>query len=119
VFLNTSNGHGLYNFPAESNHEIHSNLLFDAATTITPAGQNSTSAIANVHVIMFIDEFVRNSVSRLSCQAVVSRGQTHQNESIVYISVTDQTILVPTTVSNSQPPSSQLNLKSIRTAVGM
>jgi hypothetical protein len=105
VSLNTSNGHGLYNFPAESNHEIRSNLLFDAATTIIPSGPNSTSTIANVHVIMFIDEFVRNNVPFLYCKAVVST-LTDPSDSIVYISVTD----LPTTIPNTQPCNSTHNI---------
>ena len=105
LFLNTSNGHGLYDFRGglERNHEIRNkNLLFDAATTITPAGLNSTSSNANLRVIMFIDEFVRNNVPFLYCKVVVSLGgRTYQNDSIVNISVTNQTT---TAVPTTQPP---------------
>ena len=105
LFLNTSNGHGLYDFRGglERNHEIRNkNLLFDAATTITPAGSNSTSSNANLRVIMFIDEFVHNNVPFLYCKVVVSlEEQTYQNDSIVNISVTNQTT---TPVSTTLPP---------------
>ena len=93
LFLNTSNGHGLYDFRggSERNHEIHNkNILFDAATTITPVGPNSTSsnAYANLRVIMFIDEFVRNNVPFLYCKVVVSLGgRTYRSSSMVNISV--------------------------------
>ena len=102
LFLNTSNGHGLYDFRggSERNHEIHNkNLLFDAATTITPAGPNSTSNNANLRVIMFIDEFVRNNVPFLYCKVVVSLGgRISQEHSIVNISVINQTTTaIPTT----------------------
>ena len=105
LFLNTSNGHGLYYFRGglERNHEIRNkNFLFDAATTITPVGPNSTSSNASLRVIMFIDEFVRNNVPFLYCKVVVSlEGQTHQNFSMVNISVTNQTT---TAVPTTQPP---------------
>ena len=106
LFLNTSNNHGLYDFRRGSetgNHEIRNeNILFDAATTITPVGPNSTSSNANLRIIMFIDEFVRNNVPFLYCKVVVSLGgRTYQNSSIVNISVTNQTI---TAVPTTQPP---------------
>ena len=94
--LDTFNGHRLYDF----HHDIRDkNLLFDAATTITPAGPNSTSSNANLRVIMFIDEFVRNNVPFLYCKVVVSLGgRISQEHSIVNISVTNQTATaIPTT----------------------
>ena len=110
LFLNTSNGHGLYDFRGglERNHEIRNkNLLFNAATTITPVGPNSTSNNANLRVIMFIDEFVRNNVPFLYCKVVVSLGgRTYQNDSIVNISMTNQTTTVTVILTTQPTPTS-------------
>ena len=109
VFLNTSKNHGLYDFPAESNHIILKDLLFDAATTLISAGPNSTSVYANVRIIMFIDEFVRINVPFIHCKTVVSRGgQTFRNFTTVDIifaeahlptTAVPSTTLVPTSTS--------------------
>ena len=113
LFLNTSNGHGLYDFPGERNHEIRNNLLFDAATSITPAGPNSTSNIANLQIVMFFDEFVRNNVPFLYCKAVVSLGgRTYQNSSMVNISVASIPTTLPPITSTSYPCNSSVHTMS-------
>ena len=114
LFLNTSNFHGLYEFRggSERNHEIRNkNLLFDAATTITPVGPNSTSSNANLRVIMFIDEFVRNNVPFLYCKVVVSLGgRTYKNSNMVNISVTNQTTCTTAVLTTQPPPTSTSEL---------
>ena len=99
VLLNTSNNHGLYDYryPEERYHDILDNFLFDAKTTLMSAGPNGTSNSANVHIIMYINEFVRNNVPFIYCKVVVSREQTFINSSTVHIVVTDQPRSLPPT----------------------
>ena len=109
VSLYTSNNHELYDsvYPIERNHGILKNLLFYANTTLISTGPTNT---ANVHIIMYINEFVRNNVPFIHCKVRVSRDeQTLKAETTVYITVTDlPTTAVPTTqlspTSTSKPP---------------
>ena len=110
LMLNTSNNHGLYDFPNQENHEILNDVLFDAATTIRD-GPNINSYYADVRIIMFIDEYVRNNVSFVHCKVTVSGDESSKNENMVNIIVSDP--LVPTTAipnsllpltSTSKPP---------------
>ena len=112
LVLNTSNNHGLYDFPAQGNHTFLNDVLFDAATTIAMCGPNFSSNYADVRIIMFIDEYVRNNVPFVHCEVTVSDDySSNKNENMVNITVSDP--LVPTTAipnsllpltSTSKPP---------------
>ena len=81
--------------------EPSNNFPFNASTTVVSAGPNS---YADVHIIIFVDEYVRNNVSNLTCKTVLSKDGFSSNISRVRIEVTNQTM--STTTSYNQTPTS-------------
>ena len=101
----TYNDSGIF-YPLEDN-VIAAKLLFDADITRQPAGPNTTFSYANVRIIMFIDEYVRNNIASLTCTAILlNQNGCFTNSNTVHIAVanptTTTTVTNPTTTTSNQ-----------------
>ena len=101
IYISDTNNHIEYPL-VES--KIGDEFLFDVQNTtdIAAAGPNTTFRYATVRIIMFIDEYVRNNVSSLSCIATLLKPNvgTYTNCSTVHIAVTALTTTTTTTTTN-------------------
>ena len=68
-------------YPTRHNVTI-GKFLFDAAATESAEPTDTTFSYANVRVIMFIDEYVKNNVESLSCTATLLKPNTSCNSTM-------------------------------------